>query len=358
MKIVFSGGGTLGSVTPLLALAEIIKEQNPEVEFFWLGTKDGPEKLLVDKAGIKFIALSSGKWRRYFSFLNFLDLFKIFAGWAQAVATLNDIRPQVIVMAGGYVGVPVGWAANILHIPFIIHQQDLRLSLSNKLLKSFAIAITVNWPELAKLFPTKKVTVVGNPVRKFIFSQTDKGDIYKKYNLTPTLPVILAVGGGTGAEFINHLMADSYDGLKDDFQVVNLVGQNYDESFSANGFHTIKFGVEEVPELLKIADLVVSRAGLGFITELAALGKPAVIIPIPNSHQEDNAEYLLKHQAAVVLDQSTLVSADFTKKIREIYSNKETLSDLSKNINLLYDVNSGQKFADLVLQIANKYGSK
>lgn len=353
MNILFSGGGTLGSVTPLLAVAEVIKSESQSVKFYWLGTKFGPEKKLIKQVGMVFIAIPAGKWRRYFSLANIIDCFKILLAFSQSVYWLSKLKPAVVVMAGGFVAVPVGWAAWLLNIPLIIHQQDVRPSLSNKLLDLFATVITVNFKESVKYFSSGKVVVIGNPVRQSILQPVDKKSIYQKYNLNPRLPIILAVGGGSGAGFINHLVQICLPRLVPAVQVINIVGKNGEVKQSKNYLAFELF--EDVGSLLNISNLVISRAGLGFITELAALAKPSIIIPIPKSHQEDNARYLAAHQAAVVVNQRDLTPDYFLKIVSQLVFDQSRLNTLSYNIHSLYDKNSSNKLVSLIIEQAKKY---
>jgi len=169
MKILFSGGGTLGPVTPLLGIYEAVKTKYPQAEFVFVGTKNGPERQLVEKYNIKFITISSGKWRRYFSGWNFFDWFKILFACLQSSVLLLKEKPSIVITAGGFVSVPVHLAAWLHGIPSWVHQQDTRVGLANKIMARFATQITVALKDSIKFFSSKKTVWLGNPVRADIY---------------------------------------------------------------------------------------------------------------------------------------------------------------------------------------------
>src|SRR3989339_1447610 len=165
MRILFSGGGTLGSVTPLIAIAQEIRKRQPQAEFLWLGTRNGPEISIVSRYGMPFEKIFSGKLRRYFSWHNFLDPFLILLGFFQALSTIIKFKPSAVMTAGGYVAVPVVWAAWLMRRPVTIHQEDVRPSITNKLTARFAGTITVTFQKSLADFPKGKTSWIGNPVR-------------------------------------------------------------------------------------------------------------------------------------------------------------------------------------------------
>ncbi len=189
MKILFSGGGTLGPVTPLLALHETINVMEP-LEFVWVGTKNGPEKVLVKKSGIRFLTLPSSKLRRYFSLQTFVDIFVFVQAFVQAIFLLRREKPQVCIYAGGYVSVPLHCAAWILGIPTWVHQQDVEVGLANRLMAPMATLITVALETSVAHFSKKKTRMLGNPVRPSIFLG-NKNRALQKFGLEPHLPVLL-----------------------------------------------------------------------------------------------------------------------------------------------------------------------
>ncbi|MDD5291124.1 MAG: undecaprenyldiphospho-muramoylpentapeptide beta-N-acetylglucosaminyltransferase [Patescibacteria group bacterium] len=345
VKVLLTGGGTGGSVSPLLAIAEELTsppapllirrgEKEERYEFLWVGTKNGPEKEMVAKASIRFKAIASGKLRRYFSLKNFIDPIFILIGFVESLFIMLSWRPDLVMTAGSFASVPVVWAAWILRVPILVHQQDMRPGLANKLMAPFANVVTVTFEESLKNYG-KKAVWTGNPVG---FRMSDFGcridEFCKKYGLKKNLPIVLVVGGGTGAMEINKLVWESLDELTKICQIIHITGKGKITNYKLQITNYKPFDFlehEKVMEIMQAADLVVSRAGLGFLTEISYLGKPAIIIPIPDSHQEDNAQIFAKNEAAIVLDQKKLTPNDFTNKIKELLKNEELRNKLRNN---------------------------
>ena len=355
-KILFAGGGTMGSVVPLLAVAEILKQKDPSLDLFWLGTKKGIENEIIKNYNLEFKAISSGKLRRYFSWQNFADIFKIIIGFLEAIVLLKKIKPRVIVSAGGFVAVPVIWAGWLLGIPSLIHQQDIRVGLANRLCAVGASRITVCFPRSLVYFNKRKTSLVGNPVREALRDRTTgviKQNLYKKYNLNSNLSTVLFMGGGRGAESINNLVSDSINQLVTFCQVVHITGKLKIKTFKSkiiNNYIIYDFLVDNT-ELLSLADLIVSRAGMGTLTELAYLSKPSIIIPIPDSHQVDNAKYFKNKQAIVMLDQKDLDEEKLLKVIRILLSNKKKMKVLGDNIHQIIQWGAEKEISEIILQM-------
>lgn len=336
----FSGGGTGGSVTPLLAVAEELLKDNPDFNLIFVGTPDGPEREMVasfnSRIGkLKFIPLASGKWRRYFSLANFLDLFKIIAAWFKSFALLRQAKPDLLVSAGSFVSVPVVWAAAFRKIPILIHQQDVRPGLANKLMAPFARVITVTF-EKSLLDYGSRAVWIGNPVKELLSGDAKKSaPIREKYGLTGGRPFIFVTGGGTGSSAINKLIFSAAPQLTEFCQIIHLTGRGKMpvEKINSVNYHLREFlSNHEVLALMDQADLVVSRAGLAALTELSALNKPAIIIPLPHSHQEDNAVVFKEAGAAIVLDQNELTPDKLVTEIRRIWADQSRRAELGKNI--------------------------
>ncbi|MFA6306319.1 MAG: undecaprenyldiphospho-muramoylpentapeptide beta-N-acetylglucosaminyltransferase [Patescibacteria group bacterium] len=343
-KILLTGGGTGGSVAPLLAVVEELKNQDVgrlerrptsgDFEFFWLGTKFGPEREMVEKAGIKFKAISGGKWRRYFSLKNLVDIIKIKLGFFQALFIMLKSRPDLVMSAGSFISVPVIWAAWLLGVPVLIHQQDIIPGLANKLMAPFAKAITVTFEKSLADYG-KKAVWIGNPTRKnFQFSLHKAGQAIFNFQLNANLPVVLIVGGGTGAEAINNLAFESLDEFTKFCQIIHITGK--DKGVLNDNIANYKkyefLDAEKMAGVLNAADLVVTRAGLGFLSELSYLGKPSIIIPMPDSHQEANAEFFKSKKAAIVVDQKYLTAESFTHMIKDLLSDEKLRGRLAVNM--------------------------
>ncbi|MFA4936718.1 MAG: undecaprenyldiphospho-muramoylpentapeptide beta-N-acetylglucosaminyltransferase [Patescibacteria group bacterium] len=354
MKIILSGGGTLGSVTPLLALVDQLK-QDQSIDFLWLGTKAGPEHFLVEQAQLKFIAIPAGKWRRYFSLKNIFDILKVLTGLIKSLYLMYKLDPQVVVVAGGFVGVPVGWAAWAWGVPLIIHQQDVEIGLANRLLGWCAAKITTTWPVASGGFFPDKTKVIGTPLRKIFQQPVDKQQILSALGFNENLPVILVIGGGTGAEFLNKLIAQNLDGLKKVCQIIHITGINKSANHNSDkNYKTYELVTNKISEYLAVADLVLSRAGMGLISELAYFAKPSIIVPLPNTHQEKNAQYLHQHNAALVIEQSQLTGDKLINIVHRLNSDPESLIKLGINLKALFPQNSAGQLAEIVMRAAKK----
>ena len=349
-KILLVGGGTAGSVTPLLAIAQELKTQGG-FEFLFVGTKQGIEKEMVKKAGLKYQAIISGKLRRYFSFNNFLDFFKIFFAFWQSLFLIIKYQPVFILSAGSFVAVPVIWAGWVLRKKILIHQQDIVPGLANKLMAPFATVITVTFDKSLADYGVKAV-LTGNPGQSSIVENKLSAEkIKEKFKLKNNFPTILITGGGTGAEAINKLVAESLSELTSFCQIIHTTGKGKKVFSEAINYHQFEFlSAEEMFEALRIADLVVSRAGLGALTEISLAGKPAIIIPMPNSHQEANANYFAEKEAVIYLDQQALDKKAFIETIKTVLTNKELSYRLSQNVPLMIKADASKK----ILEIINK----
>lgn len=354
--IMFSGGGTGGSVTPLLAIAaELLKDQ-VNFNLVFVGTKTGPERGLVNSfptKKIKFLTIPSGKWRRYFSIYNFLDIFKIFSAFFKSLIILRQEQPDLVISAGSFVSVPLVLAAAFKKIPILIHQQDIRPGLANKLMAPFARVITVTFERsLADYGP--RAVLTGNPLRDTDVAKVNGLETRKKYNLKIDIPLVLIIGGGTGATAVNDLITEISEELISFCQIIHLTGtgKRIKTEIKNNNYQTFEFlDHEEILNLMGAADLVVSRCGLGVLTELAALDKAAILIPMPHSHQEDNAKVFADRAAAVVLSQDKLEAGKLLLKIQEVLSDPKLRGSLSRNIGKIMKPEAAQNIVALIWEI-------
>jgi len=314
-RILLSGGGTLGPVTPLLAVAETAKLQNLNYQFSWIGTKNGPEQYLVKSAGIPYFYLISGKWRRYFSWQNlFAPLFVIF-GFLQALFFLIRLRPHLILSAGGFVSVPLAYAGWLARIPVVVHEQDVLDGLANKLMRPIVTFRTSVWSKPGAV-------TIGNLIRPSIYGG-HKGNLYSKYGLSKDMPVILVTGGGTGALSLNKIIIEELPEINKYASVVHITGKGKQVvSQKSNLYYSTELVAEDLADLYSLADVVITRAGMGTLSELAALKKSIIVIPIPDSHQEKNADLLRKNEVAIVIDQKNLTSGILNESIKKILSIK------------------------------------
>jgi len=367
-RILFSGGGTAGSVSPLLAIYdEITSPPTPlhpeysgwrgeagvrcDYEFLWIGTKYGVERIMVEKENIPFKAIHSGKLRRYFSLKNVSDIFFLKLGFFQSLYIMLKWRPSLAMSAGGFVSVPVVFAAWCLRVPIIIHQQDIRPGLANKLMAPFAKIITVTFEKSLADYG-KKAVWTGNPARKVLKTRNSKLVTQNFFN-GADLPVLLVVGGGTGAIFINNLAAESINELASFCQIIHVTGKNKskitNQKSQIKNYYPFEFlPAEEIALVMKKADLIITRAGMSFLTELSIIGKPSIIIPIPDSHQSDNAGYFAEREAAVVLDQAGLNKEKFIAQIKKLLADAKTREKLSANISRVMKPGAAGEIAEIV----------
>lgn len=304
MRVMFSGGGTAGSVTPLLALAGQLTGH----QLSFVGTATGVERRLVKD--LTYVTLPAGKLRRYWSWHNVVDPFIIVYAFFKAWALLLKQVPDVVVSAGGFVSVPLVWAAWWCNIPVLVHHQDRRMSLATRLMKPFATVVT-------------QATEIGNPVRSLTVTTN-------ALTVDPTVPTILIMGGGTGATAINNLVSTQ---LCEQYNVIHITGTNkMDHTITHARYHPYALLTDAMAEALQKADVVVCRAGFGTISELAALGKASVIIPIPQSHQEANAQWLEQQAAATVVTQTALTPQKLMDAIQTAFEQRDQLQAKIKHV--------------------------
>ncbi len=365
MKVLFAGGGTMGSVSPLLAIYEQLKEKEPEMGVLWLGTKKGAEKEVLNNYQIPFKPIIAGKLRQYFSLLNFFTPLFVFFGFIQAAYILLKFKPAVVLTAGSFVAVPVVYAAWILRIPRFIHQQDIERGLANKLMAKVATVITVTFRDSLADFSFKKTFHISNPVRKSVFTGS-REKAMEYFGLNSNLRTILIMGGGQGARIINQMVLETIGKLTAEYQIIHITGKGkgiveklpnfYDRATMKTievRYRPYEFLDAQMPDTYAVADLVVSRAGMSTLTELAVLAKPALLIPIPG-HQELNAQYFAKYNAAKVIKQEQLNSENFTKAILYLMGNPADLQNLSRNISTMIDKDAAKRYVGLIYEVLGK----
>ena len=358
IKILLTGGGTAGPVTPLLALVESIRnnpELNKNIQFLWIGTEKGIEIEMVKNENLEFKSIKSGKLRRYFSFKNLVDPLYIIIGIIESFFIIKKWKPCIVVTAGGFVSVPVVWAAWLMRVPVLIHQQDARPGLANKLMAPFARVITVTFEKSLKDYG-KKAVWTGNPARSSIMDyKLDRRVVLQKLGLHDRLPVTLVLGGGTGAEAVNNLVKESLDELTKFTQVIHICGKGKEIKTEINIKNYRQFDFLYIKGMAKVfmaAQIVLSRAGMGVLTELSYLRKPAILIPIPDSHQEENAQIFKDNEAALVLDQNKLDKEKFIKNIKNLLQSSELRSAYSKNISGILKRGANEKIINIIWKVA------
>ena len=358
MKILLSGGGTGGPVQPVLAVGLEIKKISPAAQILFVGTRRGPEKNMTEKAGIEFKAIAAAKFRRYFSLKNIFSPFVLVVAFLQALNVVRKFRPDVMFSAGGYVAVPVAWAAKIYRARIVIHQQDAQVGLANKLMVPIADQITTAFEKTSKEFYAGSglnsswdpASWVGNPVRPDLF--TPKTDVNKYFNLHEELPILLVLGGASGALQINAMISNILPELVLAHQVIHQTGKGKNNiHFRHKNYHAFELiEFDAYAAILAKAHLVIARAGLSTIAELSALGKSAIIIPMPHTHQEENAKILEDTHSAVVLKGADANPENLSKVINSLKFNQKRTDMLMENISKLMPQDATAKLAKIIIR--------
>ncbi len=354
--IIFSGGGTGGPVTPLLAVAAELLKDDPNLNLIFVDTNSGPAKELTAKFSegkIKFISLASGKWRRYLSYKNILDIFKLILAFFKSLGILKREKPDLIISAGGFVSVPVVWAAACKKIPILVHQQDIRPGLANKLMAPFARVITVTFEKSLVDYGPRAV-LTGNPLKDISGYREQGVATRNRYGFKIDQPLLMVIGGGTGALAVNNLIAESLPELLSICQVVHLTGNGKKIATETkdNRYQAFEFlDHNEVLSLMAAADLVISRCGFGVLTELSSLGKATILIPMPHTHQEDNAALFKTRDAGIVLDQIELTPEKLRAEIARLLSDSKLRASLGRNISKIMKPAGAENIAAIVWEI-------
>ncbi|SFH75411.1 UDP-N-acetylglucosamine-N-acetylmuramylpentapeptide N-acetylglucosamine transferase [Pseudobutyrivibrio sp. OR37] len=348
-KIVMTGGGTAGHVTPNLALVPLLKEKGYEI--FYIGSYNGIEKKLVENAGITYYGISSGKLRRYHDWKNFTDPFRVIKGFSEANQLLKHIQPDVVFSKGGFVSVPVVMAAARQHIPAIIHESDMTPGLANKLAIPFASKVCCNFPETMQYLPDGKAVHTGSPIRKELFSgNREAGLAFTGFSADK--PVILIMGGSIGSRFINNAVWDSLDTLLEKFQIVHLVGKGNinNDLVGRTGYQQYEFISEQLNDIFAMTDLMISRAGANSISEILALKIPNILIPLSaaasRGDQILNAESYKKQGFSTVLQEEELTGELLVSSVEDVYARRDEIKEKMASSKLL-DANS--TILDLIL---------
>jgi len=331
--VLLAGGGSGGSATPVLAVAQALRRRDGAVEFLYVGTRDGPEAGLAAAEGIPFAGVATGKLRRYWDVRNLSDPLNVVAGTIEAYRLVRRFRPHVAFAAGGFGTVPPMVAARVAGAYTVIHQQDVEPGLANRLLVPFARRVTVSLPGSRAHFPAQRTSVTGNPVREALL-KADPRIAFDELQIDPREPLLVVTGGGTGALGLNRLVAAATPRLINQLQVVHLTGRGrgVPAATDSKRYRSIEFLVEQMPHLLAAATIVVSRAGMGTLTELAALGKPSLIVPLPGSHQWANARAFVQLGAIEVADQDALTGDSLAERILTLLADASRREQLGRTL--------------------------
>lgn len=324
-KIILTGGGTAGHVTPNLALIPSLQELGYEIHY--IGSYQGIEKKLIENAGIPYHGISSGKLRRYFDLKNFSDPFRVLKGYGEALKLLKEYKPDVVFSKGGFVAVPVVLAAKHYKIPTIIHESDMTPGLANKICIPSAQKVCCNFPETLKYLPQEKAVLTGSPIRKELL-EGDRLSGLQYAHLSANRPVILVIGGSLGSVTVNNAVRKILPRLLSQYQVVHICGKgNLDEGLIGTaGYVQYEYVDAPLKHLLAAADVIVSRAGANSICEILALRKPNVLIPLSaaasRGDQILNARSFEKQGFSTVLEEESLTEDSLYQAITATDQNR------------------------------------
>ncbi|MBI4837348.1 MAG: undecaprenyldiphospho-muramoylpentapeptide beta-N-acetylglucosaminyltransferase [Candidatus Portnoybacteria bacterium] len=368
MRILLTGGGTGGHLSPLVAVARELKKIQRErqafnLELFYLGPNDFSRTFLANE-GIKIKIITTGKLRRYVSAATFLDLFKLPIGLLQALLHVLIWMPDATFSKGGYGSLPAVMASWLYRIPIIIHESDSMPGLANRRLAPFAKYITVSFPTAAKFFPGKKTAFVGIPTRKELATGSIE-EAKTDFGLSTGKPIIFIIGGSQGAQPINHLIFLTLPRLLAKYELIWQTGKKNHDSVSAEiietlgkipeGCHITPFLDEkQMSEALAAASLVISRASATSIFEIALCGKPSIIIPLPSSasgHQRENALEYAANGGAVLLNQENLTPNILLNEINQILNNPSLVREMSASAKAFAKPDAARQIAEELINL-------
>ena len=325
-KIILTGGGTAGHVTPNLALLPSLKKAGYEIRY--IGSYQGIERKLIEGAGIPYDGISSGKLRRYFDLKNFSDPFRVLKGYFEAKKFMKKYKPDIVFSKGGFVTVPVVYAASKYKIPVIIHESDMTPGLANKICIPAATKVCCNFPETVKLLPEGKAVLTGSPIREELFTgKCEEG--LRLCGFTEEKPVLLVIGGSLGSVAINNAIRSNIDALLEKYQIIHLCGRNnLDESLEGReGYKQFEYVKDELKHYFACANVVVSRAGANAICELLALRKPNILIPLgleaSRGDQILNAESFENQGYSYVLQEKDVTSETLLNAVNSVYEDSD-----------------------------------
>lgn len=359
MKILLAGGGTSGHVLPTLLVGSALKRKNPQSKFLYVGSLRRGDRELVEAAGFSFVGIPAGKWRRYPDLKNLIDLITGLLGVLVAFFVVLCFWPDKVFIKGGFVGLPVGIAAWILRRPIVLHESDVVMGAANRILAKLAQKVCVSFPlngyDLPSAIKTKLV-YAGVPINEVFFNSTI-GKL--AISLSSQLPLILIMGGSQGAHAMNEIVKTVLPTLTSEYEMVHLTGeldheamQNWAKSNAIKNYLPLSsLPNQQVATLMKKADLIISRAGATALMEIAAVGKPAILIPLPGSasdHQYLNAKYFADREATILMEQASIIPEKLIDQIHHIM--QTGLGDkLKQNVVKLATQNAAETIADVLI---------
>ncbi len=377
MRVLISGGGTGGHIYPALAVAQQLQQQY-NADILYLGSDDGLETRLVPAAGLYLKTVQAGKLQRFLSWRTVAGVARVPVGMAQATGIVRAFRPDVAFTSGGYVAVPAGLAARLNGVPLLMHQQDVPPNLSNKLLAPLATRISVAFADSLRYFPAQKTVQLGNPIRQAILDIRDVSlqQARTELGFIPHIPLVLVTGGSQGARHLNQMVCHALPELLKQCQVLHISGSNLFhetqnlaeqtltgiENEMRQRYRLEPYMDEEMPSALQAADLVLCRSGASVLSELAVLGKPSILVPLPpaigGSPQEANAAMFQREQAAEVILNNLLKPELMIERITYILSQQGCLQAMSKAASTLAKPNATQEIVETLVTLTKRTVAK
>ena len=353
-RIILTGGGTAGHVTPNIALLPRLKELGYDIQY--IGSYNGIEKELIEPFGIPYHGISSGKLRRYFSMKNFSDPFRVLKGFGEANKLIRDLKPDVIFSKGGFVSVPVVLAGKKNKVPVVIHESDMTPGLANKLALPSAAKVCCNFPETLEHLPADKAVLTGSPIRQELLSG-NKIAALDLCGFSADKPVILVIGGSLGSVVVNNAVRLALPDLLEQFHVIHLCGKGkLDASLNnVEGYAQFEYIKSELRDIFALADVVISRAGANAICELLALRKPNLLIPLSaNASRGDqilNARSFERQGFSVVIEEEELSKELLLESVRDLYANRDTYMSAMRKSTLQ---NSIETITNIIEEVRKK----
>lgn len=347
--IIFTGGGTGGHVYPAIALIDILKKDGYTIS--WIGSKSGIEYPIIKELNIDFYSIPCGKLRRYFSFRNFLDLFKISFGLLKSLLILAKLKPDAIFSKGGYVTVPPIVASKLLKIKSFTHESDFDPGLATRINSKFVDHIFIPYIESKEFFNKalhNKLTVTGNPVRGNFFNPS-KDNGTKIMGFKNDKPTVLVLGGSLGAKEINDLILNNNDIISSNFNIYHQMGKKNYVEINKESYKTVPY-IQNMADIISSATIVISRSGAGAIWEFITLGKPMILIPLTKGSRGDqlkNASYFEEKKAAYVLAGDDVNSKNLMALLENL-SDKDVLDELTLNSTKLGKVNCAENICKII----------
>jgi UDP-N-acetylglucosamine--N-acetylmuramyl-(pentapeptide) pyrophosphoryl-undecaprenol N-acetylglucosamine transferase len=363
-KVIISGGGTGGHIYPAISIANALHRIDPSVEILFVGAEGRMEMEKVPAAGFRIIGLPVAGLNRNNFFKNFSVLVRLMKSLGKAKAIIRDFNPDVVVGVGGYASGPILRQAARRDIPTLIQEQNSYAGVTNKMLAKDASVICVAYDDMEKYFPAGKIIKTGNPVRQNFDNLSElKDDALRFFNLKPGFPVILILGGSLGAGSINKCLTDNYMKMVDsDCQWLWQTGKYYYDGIMKTASQRLSDNISIHPFIDRMelafaaADIIVSRAGAVTISELCLVGKPVILVPSPNvaeDHQTKNARVLVKHNAAIMLEDNVAEKTLVLEAIK-LMGNREKRDLFSENISKMAERDADLRIAEEVLKLAEK----